>query len=212
MQLFESRCRQTLHRFDCPDPDTLRDYAWQFLSSERRQQVKEHLAECPSCAAELDALDELLKVKDADSLGNALARARSLAQEVRLTIARILSPTTMQTAPALRGETQEVLLFTPEQGDLDTGGMALSVNLEREETGNYTLFGQLLSTDQPIPSGSYARLTRQGGQTEPVQATLDMHGGFALADVPAGVYQLVVDLGVQRIIVPNLSLGQIESA
>jgi hypothetical protein len=211
MRLFESRCRQALHRFDCPGPDTLRDYAWQFLPSERRQQVKEHLAKCPACSAELEALDELLKVKDADSLGKALARARSLAQEARLTIARILSPTSLQTAPALRGETQKVLLFAPEQGDSDADGMALSVNLEREETGNCTLFGQLLSTDQPLPSGSHARLTRQGGQTEPVQATLDVHGGFALADIPAGVYQLVVDLGVQRIIVPNLSLGQVEN-
>jgi hypothetical protein len=205
MRLFESRCCRALHRFDCPDPDTLREYAWQFLPSEQRQQVREHLAECPSCTAELDELDELLKVRDADSLGNVLARARSLAQEARLTIARLLSPTTMQTVPALRGETQEVLLF-------DADGLALSVNLEREENGNCTLFGQLLSTEQPLPPGSYARLTRQGGQTEPAQAPLDVHGGFALADIPAGVYQLVVDLGVQRVIVPNLSLGQLESA
>ena len=141
-----------------------------------------------------------------------LARARSLAQEARLTIARILSPTSLQTAPALRGETQEVLLFAPGQGGLDADGLALSVNLEREENGNCTLFGQVLSTDQPLPPGGYARLTQQGRQTEPTQAPLDVHGGFALADIPAGVYQLVVDLGGQRVIVPHLSLGQLESA
>jgi len=204
MGLFERRWRQTLHRFDCPEPDILRDHAWKFLPRDQRDQVKAHLAECPLCSAELAQLNELVTAEDEATLQNVLARARRLAQEAKLTIARLLSPSALQTVPALRGETQEVLLF-------DVEGLALSVNLEREETGTFTLFGQLLSTDQPIPPGSYARLTQQEGQINPVWVFLDAHGGFALPNIPPGIYQLVVDLDAQRMIVPDLSLGQPKS-
>jgi anti-sigma factor RsiW len=200
IELFERRWRRTLHRFDCPPPDVLRDFAWGFLPQERRDQVKAHLAQCPLCKTELADLDELVKVEEEDSLESLLDRARRLAKEARLTIARLLSPTALLMVPALRGKTQEVLLF-------DADGLALSVNLEQEETGTFTLFGQILSAEESVSPESYARLTAQRAQFAPVRVSLDEHGGFALPNIPAGVYQLVVDVVTQRIVVPDLTLG-----
>jgi len=204
MRLFEQRWHQMLHRFDCPSPDTLRDYAWRVLLRGQRNRIQAHLAQCPLCRAELDDLDEFVKVEKKDVLESALVRARHLAEETGLVVAQLLSPTALQRVPALRGETREVLLF-------DAQGLALSLNLEHEETGAYTLFGQLLSAGRSISPESYARLTSQVGQMVPIRVSLDAHGGFALPNIFAGVYQLAVDLVERRVIVPDLVLGQRES-
>jgi hypothetical protein len=101
--------------------------------------------------------------------------------------------------PVLRGETREVLLF-------EAGPIPLSLNLEQEETGNYTLFGQVLSPERPVASDSYARVTGQDSETLPAEAPLDENGGFAIPDLPPGTYTLMVDLSTQRIVVPVLAL------
>jgi hypothetical protein len=101
--------------------------------------------------------------------------------------------------PALRGETREVLLF-------EADGFALSLNLEQESTGRYALFGQILSPEPTDVAAGYVRLTAQAGDIEPIQTDVGANGGFALPDLCPAVYQLVISLPNQRIVVPTLAL------
>jgi hypothetical protein len=192
--MFEQYLHQMLYRFDCPSPDVLRDYHWGYLPAERRQQVEEHLRVCPRCAAEAQDLAEFVASEPFEPSSRLLSHARQAAEQVRLVIARLISPEP-GLAPVLRGETREVLLF-------DADGMALSVNLEQGSTGTCTLFGQVLSPEPAIPPGCYVRLTGSGETMVPLQVALDENGGFALPGLKPGFYQLVVKLPERRILVP----------
>ena len=195
---FERRLHQALDRFDCPSSDLLRDHYWGYLAADERQRVTAHLETCPPCRAELAELAAFVADERAQPSSALLARAQQAAAQARLVVARLLAPDP-RLAPALRGETQEVLLF-------DADGIAVSVNMEQEETGAYTLFGQVLAPEPSLTTGGYARLTERGRPADPAQAPLDANGGFAIPNLRAGVYQLVVCLPERRIVVPALAL------
>ena len=195
---FERRLRACLYRFDCPSPDLLRDYHWGYLSADEHRRIETHLDACPHCATELANLAEFVTVEQDQPSSTLLARARQAAEQVRLVVAQLISPG-LSPVPALRGKTREVLLF-------DAEGVALSVNLEQEDTGAYTLFGQILSSEPIVPPGGYARLTASQGSAHRVRALLDANGGFALSDLRPGTYQLTVFLPERLIVVPILAL------
>ena len=194
--IFERRLLHKLYRLDCPAPELLRDYHWGYLPKEERQRVAAHLALCPHCEAELADLADFVAMEQAEP-SRLLDRARRAADQARLVIARLVSPMP-QPAPVLRGETREVLLF-------DAGKLALSINLEQDATGAYTLFGQVLSPEPVVIKDGYARLksTEKGA---PVRAALDRNGGFSLPDLQPGVYHLTVSLPDWHIVVPTLAL------
>lgn len=194
----ERRLRQVLHRFDCPSPDLLRDYYWDYLPADEHRRVEAHLDVCLHCTTELADLVKFVETERAEPSNTLLARARQATAQVRLVVAQLVSPT-QRLVPALRGETREVLLFEAE-------GVTLSVNLEQEDTGAYTIFGQVLSAEPMTFSSGYARLTAREGDIPPVQEMLDANGGFALSNLHPGIYQLVVCLPDRRIIVPTLAL------
>ena len=194
----ERRLRQALYRYDCPSPDVLRDYHWGYLPADERRRVEAHMAACSHCAAELADLAEFVRAERAQPSEMLLARARQAAAQARLVVAQLFSPG-LSPVLALRGDTRDVLLF-------DAEGVALSVNLEQEHTGAYTIFGQVLSPEPVALAGGYARLTAQEESVNPVQTPLDANGGFTLPDLGPGVYQLVVCLPDRRVVVPTLAL------
>ena len=198
----ERRLRQALYRFDCPSPDLLRDYHWGFLPTDEHRQTEAHLETCPHCSAELANLARFVPTEPPEPSSTLLDQAQRVAQRVPLVVAQLyaprLSPMPVRRG-ASRGSTRDVLLF-------DAEDVALSVNLEQEETGTYTLFGQVLSSEPIAFAESYARLTAHEEGIEPVQVSLDANGVFTLPDLRTGVYQLVVCLPNRRIAVPVLTL------
>jgi hypothetical protein len=194
----ERRLRQALYRYDCPSPDALRDYHWGYLPADERRPVEAHLETCPHCAAELADMAGFVTAERAQPSETLLARARQAAAQAHLVVARLFSPG-LSPVLALRGDTRDVLLF-------DAEGVALSVNLEQEHTGAYTIFGQVLSPEPVALASGYARLTAQEEPVDPVRTPLDANGGFTLPDLRPGVYQLVVCLPGRRIVVPTLAL------
>jgi hypothetical protein len=194
----EQELQQLLFGSDCPSPDTLRDHHLGYLSTEERQHVEAHLETCPHCAAELADLAQFAALEEEVRSSTLLDRAHQVAEQVRLTVAQLMSPAPLP-LPALRGETREVLLF-------EADGVALSLNLEQETTGRYTLFGQILSSDPIGFTEGQIRLRAQEGDMEPIQADIDTNGGFALPELRPGIYQLSVDLPDRRIVVPTLAL------
>ncbi len=197
--VLEHQLRRTLYRFDCPPPDLLRDYECGYAAADEQRRLEAHLETCPHCAAELADLAESVEVEFISRSSELVARAERAAARMGLIVARLISPAPRPVL-ALRGETREVLLF-------EAGDMALSVNLEQEENGAYTLFGQVLSPQPIAATDGYARLTAREEKIAPVEAELDANGGFALCSLCPGTYQLVVSLLEQRIVVPTLTLG-----
>jgi hypothetical protein len=194
----EDDLQQILYRSDCPSPDLLRDYYWTHLSADERRRVEAHLKTCPHCAAELANLDQFIGSEQQEPSGTLLDRAREAAQRVRLIVARLASPSPSP-VPALRGETREVLLFEAEN-------IALSLNIEQETTGGYTLFGQILSPEMTDYVGADVRLTARERDIRPFQTRVDAGSGFSFTELHPGVYHLSVQLPDQRIVVPTLAL------
>lgn len=195
---FEHYLRRTLYRFNCPTTDTLRDYYWGYLPANEYQQVASHLKTCPHCAAELDYLAEFVATESAHPLSVLLARARQAAEQARLIVARLLSPAP-RLVPVLRGEIREVLLF-------DAEGINLTLSLEQEETGGYTIFGQVLLSEKAVLSQGYVRLSAYREDMDHIQSPLDTNGGFALTNLNPGIYHLTICLPQQRIVVPMLAI------
>jgi anti-sigma factor RsiW len=204
----ERSLHQVLYRFDCPSPDLLRDYYWGDLAADEYQRVESHLDVCPHCAAELADMAGFVKAERTEPSSDLLARARRAAAQVRLIVAQLAAPglsleparrADARLLPALRGDTRYMLLF-------DAEDVMVSVNLEREATGTYAILGQVLSPEPVIPAGGYARLTARAEGVDPVQVQLDVNGGFSLANLRPGMYQLLVCLQDRRIVVPTLEL------
>ncbi len=190
---WEHRLNRILYRFDCPSPDQLRLYYWDQLSSSEQSRIERHLEVCPPCAAELAEM-----IEDTETVSESMERARQAAGEADLVLAQSAAPE-RQFIPILRGETREVLLF-------EVDDAALSINLEQEDNGAYTLFGQLLLSDPTLSVEGYARIRAYHADFPPVRSILDVNGGFALSDLLPGIYQLVVDAPDLHIVVPNLTL------
>ena len=144
------------------------------------------------CRADLDELAAFVMPR-ATSLWDNVKQA---AEQARLAVARLLTPGTPPLLP-LRGETRQVLFF-------EADPVAISVNVEQEETGGYTLFGQvLMETVEPL-TDSWVRLTLP--DTAPRHADIDTHGSFAIPGLTPGVYQMIVTLPQQRVVIPMLTL------
>ena len=206
MRAEEHLLQQRLYRFDCPLPAELQDYHHRSLPRHRHRQIKQHLRDCPHCAAELKALtDSLANIPERSPALPDKERRRSeqigqIAGQMRLLVARLLAPD-MNFSPVLRGETQDVLLFETE------GGVAISAHTEPEGDGRFSLFGQVLATEIPAPLTGKAQLQARRSRTPPPLALLDPAGGFEFFHLLPDAYQLTILLPEQTVLVPHLVLG-----
>lgn len=60
MKQYDKLLSTTLHRFDCPDSQQLTDFVMERLISSEREIVKQHLAFCAACQAEIQMLQDFL--------------------------------------------------------------------------------------------------------------------------------------------------------
>jgi anti-sigma factor RsiW len=56
----QSDLLRALYRLHCPDSQVLGDYHMGLLAEAKASTIREHLVECPYCAAELEALKQFL--------------------------------------------------------------------------------------------------------------------------------------------------------
>lgn len=199
---FELNLRRRLYRFDCPSPDTLRDYYWTELPPAQHRAIDGHLAHCPQCTAELCDLMSFVSAK-APRTNMPAGDQPGFVARARLIVARLIPPTSGSFASAgLRGEPGAVLLFEADE-------LAVTISVEREEGGRLTLTGQVLSpVRSPIDfTDGTVRLSRS--ETEPafVTTALDQNGSFALTDLLPDGYQLAINLRDYEVVVPSLILS-----
>lgn len=170
--------------------------------------MRAHLAECASCAGELEWLDRVIGLmRDAaadPAPAWAAARLRTLFEQRRPSpgaprpIEALLRFDSARSAPAfgLRsgGAHERQLLLRAEAYDVD-----LRIAPSGE---SWALSGQLLG--HPGPGGGAELMGAAGLARAEMNDLLE----FALAPVPAGRYTLTLALGDQTIVVSGLELGQ----
>lgn len=221
-----------LFRFDCPEPPLLQAYQWHELDAEPRQQFEAHLHQCPHCRAELAALEAfadeplsegILWAEQEAETAETVRRTTSTAttqpgiwdhlqawiDQVRVVVATLATPGGPQFAGvALRGETtahstgtagapSEMLLFEADEADI-------SLVVNRRPDGTYRIDGQIFAT-VPLETAHFV-FTSADRETSPVTGAVSNTGTFVAGRLSAGVYQLVLKLPNQAIVIPNLSL------
>jgi hypothetical protein len=186
----QNRLQRLLYRFDCPDPHTLSEYELDLLEPVQRTSIAAHATECEACRAELQTLRAYLAVPNPRIAESFVARARRL-------VARLLVPTRDLAYGGLRGSSQ----VSPQLFEVED----VTITVARGSTPN-SLLGLVVVASEPAEAmaGRQVRLVPVAG--EPRTSTLDELGNFEFADVPAGVYELELDLPEARVSVEELQV------
>jgi hypothetical protein len=201
-EALELRLKGVLNRALCPSPSRLQAFIYDHLSPNENKAVRTHVATCPLCQKDLRELDNSISE---EGMGNSIAdwtRAREAVRHSGLVIPHWVMPKSPMSTPILRGETREVLLFESDE-------CAVSINVEEEETGAFTLFGQVLTQAPTLKASGLARIisaSDQSGNRFVNRASIDDTGSFMIPMLQKGTYQLVVDLDVSKIVIPGLRL------
>lgn len=205
-----------LCRFDCPDPDELRDYHWKILKSDKLVTIQAHLKICLSCTDELQDLKTSLEVSDELS-GDLSAEKFIMAplqdlveeviQQLRWTVATLVNPSSTSFSPmALRNDVgippidvshRITMLFETSQHDLD-------ILIQKEEDGTITLTGQILTAASLVDA--QVKLFSADIKFTSVQKFVNNAGEFTVEKLVAGTYQLLIVLSDEVIAIPNLIL------
>lgn len=210
-QAQQRRLHSTLYRFDCPPPTTLQAYDWGELSATAHQSVTNHLHQCPQCSAELAALhaftaealaETTTQTTTAPTQPGFMEQLQGLVEQVRLVVATLVTPGGPQLAGvALRSAAPTAptqLLFEADKTDV-------SLLIQQQANGAYRIDGQLFAA-APL-TGVHYTLTSAAPAALPRSGDVTATGAFSQADLPAGVYQLMVKLPDHAVVIPNLALA-----
>jgi anti-sigma factor RsiW len=181
LQTTQSRLRQALFRFDCPEPHRLGEYELGVVSPQERVEIARHVLECAYCADELQTLREFLRAEP--------PLRESLVSGVRRVLATLLAPSPSFGLAGVRGADTELRQYQAE-------GARLSIGAGPEP-------GSLIGLLVPAQPGQ-ARLTSEDGQ--PHATEVDDLGNFEFEDVPAGSYQLEIELPDEIIVVEGFAI------
>ncbi len=210
-----AQLQHVLHRFDCPDPEQLRDFFLNLLPSAEQHTLASHVQQCPHCSAELVYLQSFMLEDDPSwqihPIVTATAptfadRIQALADQMRLVIATLVTPLTPPMAtvalrgaatPAQASESPTTLLFEAEGADI-------SLVVEKTAGGLLNLSGQIFTLEPDAPTAG--KLVAANPMLAPLPIAVDEAGTFVLHGVPSGVYQLLLFSPQQAIVAPNLVL------
>ncbi|HET6315760.1 MAG TPA: hypothetical protein VFG86_04835 [Chloroflexota bacterium] len=181
LQTTQSRLRQALFRFDCPEPHRLGEYELGIVRPQERVEIAKHVLECAYCADELQTLRQFLRAEP--------PLRESLVSGVRRVLATLLAPSPSFGLAGVRGADTELRQY---QAD----GMRLSIGPGAEP-------GSVIGLLVPAQPGE-ARLTSQDGEAQ--SAEVDDLGNFEFEDIPAGSYQLEIELPDEVIVVERLQV------
>lgn len=205
----------TLQRFDCPSPDTLRDYYWDELTSTEYQRITAHLQTCFSCTKELQSLTDslaeqtlappktLASMLPAFNLGE---RFQEFSEQMRLLVAELVTPLNpLLVSSALRSDSTSgldrerptTLIFEAEEIDI-------SLVIQKENDDRLTVSGQILT---PV-DGSTCKLkiTNVDAAIDEQQLFVDKIGAFQVNHLRPGKYRFVFLLLNTSIVIPNITL------
>jgi hypothetical protein len=193
-----------------PSFENLLNLATGALSSDDRASVEAHVNQpCSHCQAHLRKVTELIQIMANDQtvappppvLQRMLAVIKRLAADrPRLPVRLIFDSWRHAPLAATRSATQaQQLLFAAEGLDIDlhfTPG-----------ADNTTVRGQILGGEQPEDRPASLVVLQSGEEIVALTRT-DRHGQFVFQSVPAGTYDLHIELEQNQIAIEGLQLGQ----
>jgi hypothetical protein len=194
-----------LHRWDCPSAQQLADYHIGLAEHEAARAISQHLAECASCAAEIEQLRRWLAADEAPQ-PHASAPASSPQPRVpapthaprRRTGEQIARLLPRQPALALRGAGTAPLMA-------EADGVTILLDAQPAPGGQVRLIGQLLADDQDAWAGALVELRQAGALL--AMAVLDDLGGWDCGPLPSGATELRIARADGRaVVVPQVDL------
>lgn len=199
----ERKLRATLYRAFCPGSTELGEYHLGLLSTDRRRELRAHLAECPHCASELEQLRSFMESVSADIEPNLKARQAG-ASLLRRLAARLLPPSIpgVGWSPALagvRGEAGSMLSFSAEGYHL-----VIDIQVDADRADRRSILG-LLTGAEPASAALTARLYQANALA--AQAQVDELGNFAIHLVSPGEYSLLLSSPEVEISIEQLTIA-----
>lgn len=187
--------RQRLFRILCPSSQELAAYQQGWLDTQRREQIRDHVRDCPFCSGELRLLADAAQTMPAPPPFDGLRRI----------IAVALTP--LHTP------------FAPAYGGLRAGGyggqyayraenLELTLDIQRGSSrpGRLALVGMLLNQEGLAGGMSRATASLLSGSLVVSSAPLDDLGSFVLEDLVPGNYSLSLHLPDLEVVVEALTL------
>lgn len=151
-QAFHTALEQRLHRWNCPDANTLADYQMDLLPSADQQRVAEHIAACAYCQVEIATLRDFLASPDAPPLQPTAKPPVNTASRIsKLPHAYLARVSAAQQMAALRGKTSGPIMAETENG------ITLFLELHSEPLG-LLLIGQLVASNQDLWTDAIVQL------------------------------------------------------
>ncbi|MCL4266138.1 MAG: hypothetical protein KJ069_23210 [Anaerolineae bacterium] len=191
LRLLEVDFQVALERAYCPETDVLLQYHMRMLPAAERQQVQNHVLNCPDCQVELR---HFLPQPTPLSWIEQLQRAgRTLVEAIQL-------PPPMQPAFVMRGSAQE------ESYQAGNYQIVLAKEPPIAAENRWGLEGQVIHNENPTAIILQGRVSLRQTDTLIAQDEVDSFGYFGLANIAAGIYTLHIELQVDDIIVNNVTI------
>jgi hypothetical protein len=183
----QSQLRLSLYRFDCPASLALGEYELKVSPPAHQVQVAQHLLSCKECPAELRTLRTYLALAPR-------AEAPGVLERVKRVVARLITPPPGLSLAGVRDATpNQVQVF--EAGDLI---LTIGPGLQGSP-GLASILGLFEVVGCSLAQSRVELIAPNGGRRE---TTLDDVGGFEFSELPAGTYDLQIELP-DRLIVLN---------
>lgn len=187
----ERGLRQSLYRFDCPPPQQLGDYQLGWLPTAERVAIATHLRVCPHCSAELHTLRAFM--------AEDIAIDVTLVERARRIIATLIPPRPQGALLGVRG------VVDGDQRLYEAEDLVVALDITAARSASRGAINGLVYTvgdEEPLWAGRSVRLAPT---TEHERVTqLDEAGGFALDQLPSGVYTLEVELADCTLVIPEV--------
>jgi len=179
------RAATILYRFDCPDSMELGEHYLGLVGEPRRSWIKDHIASCPLCLADLAGLKTFMTMSEAAERPAERPPAQpSILEKLQWLIADLVQPPQTGMAFALRGAEDRVRSYHAGNTDI-----SLDVCADPAHPGRKQIVGLMLGAGSGQMNVGLAAL----GEMTPVStAVLDDAGNFVLSDVALGVYDLLI--------------------
>ena len=176
----------SLYRATCPTSLQLGEYSLGLLPTQESTLIESHLVSCPHCSAELGQLDAFMAEPEPMP---APSRSESLAEPVRMFIARLVSglnslgqPAITPAFAALRGSVDGPVTY--EAGEYRA---VIEIDEDLDRPDQRALTGLLIG---PSVAGVAANLWQHGKRVATTE--VDAFGNFELLGLEAGDYELIL--------------------
>jgi hypothetical protein len=201
MRHFEQSLRSGLYRFECPAPDKLGDYFLGTLEMPDRQDIQDHLNDCPLCQRELEDLQAFFALDEEEDRAPA-SDSISLWEQIKETayrledqLVRILMPENTLAYGVLKSRSPQGHQMT-----YNSGPVSLLLTLEKVIEG-LKITGTIVDTEaEGRWRDGHVELIRMGSDSPAVLATVDEDEMFVVESLSPGRFNVNIYAAADHIL------------